>query len=193
MQPLNTVQTDWFEGIRTANDQVLTAVFDQFQDRILQELRQKGAPAAIAEDIFMDVLEAIFRKAQIAEAPFFEQDKFGGYLQQACLFQWYKLTRRNKFAAQVTPEELRVPSDEPTIDLELQQTERSRLFWQVFKTLDDLCQQVLRRFLVEEDSLQTIADAMGYTYEYAKKKKYRCNKELVERIKAHPLYAELKV
>lgn len=177
-------------GIQANDAVVIEELFTRFRNPICTLLIKKGAQLPEAEDIFMDALEAIYRKLLSNELTI-QQSSFQTYLTSICLRQWYKKCRRKKFDAKVTPEELTVLKHNDDLEQEIYRAERSKLFWDHFHQLEKDCQKVLQMALIEESHLQEVAEQMGYTYQYARKKKSRCHKRLVDNIKSDERFKEL--
>ena len=66
------------------------------------------------------------------------------------------------------------------------------IFRQCFDTLDEVSQKILKMYWMEI-SPSEIAQKLGYSYGYVRKKKSECMKELKNRIICHPDYKELEV
>ena len=61
----------------------------------------------------------------------------------------------------------------------------------MFDTLDPVSKDILSLFW-QEFSLIEIAEKLGYTYGYIRKKKSECQSELLKRISNHPDYLRIK-
>jgi hypothetical protein len=68
--------------------------------------------------------------------------------------------------------------------------QQRQLYKKHFLGLGADCQKILKLFL-EGQSLKSIADLMGFTEKYAKKRKYVCQKQLIAAIEQDDLYHEL--
>ncbi len=64
------------------------------------------------------------------------------------------------------------------------------LFWDVFETLDESSKKILKLYW-QEISPQEIADELGLSYGYVRKKKCEAQSELTERVKKHPDYKRI--
>lgn len=181
----------WFSALERSDKEAIDYLVMEIRSKIINHLCSQGANRAEAEDIFMDVVEAIFRKIRKLQQPFFDDDKFEAYFTKACQWQWYNKYRQKKSNIQVTNEEFDLLSNRHSIEKELLEVERSQFVWRAFQQLGSICQKILSLFLIEKESHQEIAQQMGYSYQYAKKKKYRCFLRLVEIVQSTPLYNEL--
>jgi hypothetical protein len=58
--------------------------------------------------------------------------------------------------------------------------------------MGDACRKILHLALVEKQPLMEVGEQLGYTYDYARKKKSQCQRKLVELIKDDHRFQELK-
>jgi DNA-directed RNA polymerase specialized sigma24 family protein len=96
----------WLEGIRNGEEKIIRLIFSLFKPKMVSFLGRNGTSKEEAEDIFMDVLEALFRKSHRDDQNFIDNDKFEAYLRRACLFQWMNRCRRKKLDAKLNAEDL---------------------------------------------------------------------------------------
>ncbi|MEQ8702285.1 MAG: sigma-70 family RNA polymerase sigma factor [Phaeodactylibacter sp.] len=187
----NAINWTWYTALKHSDPRAANYLVDHIRPVVIGKLKRSGAGEADAEDVFMEAAEDIFRRVRKTEQAFFEDEKFPAYFLQACVWTWFKKSGNKKAWLEVTNHLSEVLFSEQDIEEELIAAERSKLFWATFDKLGAACQKVLRLFIVEERPHQDIADEMGYQYQYAKKKKYKCYQKLVEMIKLDPLYKEL--
>ncbi len=190
----NTPQNDangyWLKGIQNHDPVVLKALFKEFLPGISTFIKSNGGTADDAEDIFMDGLEAIWRKIQAGG--FTLTCAFFSFLFEVCKRLWYKKTRRKKFDAGVTPDDLAVSKLVDEVQEEMETTDRYKLYRDKLALLGLDCQKVLQLFYREEKSHAEIAEIMGLTAGYAKKKAFECKQKLTDKIKADARFEELK-
>ena len=178
------------QGIKDGDAAILGAIYARFLPPVTQLLIRRNATTPDAEDIFEDVLVALYIRLQ--EKPLILQNcKLQTYITGNCIKQWSNKSKRKKRMVEVTPELLQVLESNDHLEEELFEAEEDQLFWRQFEQMPADCQQVLRLFF-EGYSLKEIAEQKDYTYKYARKKKSVCNKQLIENIKADPLFKELK-
>jgi DNA-directed RNA polymerase specialized sigma24 family protein len=65
------------------------------------------------------------------------------------------------------------------------------IFREVFETLDPISKKILTLYW-QEISPQEIADKLGYTYGYVRKKKCEAQSELTEKVRKHPGYMSIR-
>jgi len=65
-----------------------------------------------------------------------------------------------------------------------------KIIHDVFISLDPVCREILKLYWLEK-SPKEIADTLGYTYGYVRKKKCEGQAELIEKVKRHPDYKRI--
>ena len=65
------------------------------------------------------------------------------------------------------------------------------IFWECFKQLEEVCQEILEGYL-KEISPKEIAEKLGYSYGYIRKRKSMCHGFLLKMIESHPTYIQIK-
>lgn len=187
-----TINTEtYLEGLRTGDDSVIQQIFLNFKSPIVHLLLKKSATRTEAEDVFMDALEAIYGKVQ-RDTLVLHDCSFQTYLTTVCLNQWYNKCRRKKFKSGVTPDELVALESNENLEEALYKNERTALFWDAFQKMGEACRRVLQLSIIDEQPLMEVGEALGYTYDYARKKKSQCQRKLVGLIKEDHRFQELK-
>jgi hypothetical protein len=65
------------------------------------------------------------------------------------------------------------------------------IFWESFTQLEKICQEILEGYL-KEISPREIADKLGYSYGYIRKRKSMCHSYLMKMIENHPVFKKIK-
>lgn len=182
---------EWYaEGLRKQQAEVLRSIFDEFLPVVTSFVCQNNGTREDARDVFMDAVEALFRKAVAGELVV--TSAFSTFLIEICKRHWLKKLRRKKFDAEVTPDELVVSTHVGEIDAPLETTERYKLMYEKFAQLQKDCQMVLSLSWHTDMSMEDIAEQMGWTYGYARKRKHTCKENLTALVKNDPRYQELR-
>ena len=141
-----------------------------------------------AKDIFQDALYIVIEK--IHNNDFVLQGTLSTYLFAICKNLWLMTLDRQKAAKNY---ELRRLADHIDNDF-TESGDRifyENIFRQCFEAMDQVSQKILKMYWMEI-SPSEIADKLGYSYGYVRKKKSECMKELKSRIIAHPDFSELE-
>lgn len=184
---------DWYtEGLLQQNSEVVRSIFSEFLPPVAAFVRANSGTNEDAKDVFMYALEVIYRKLKAGELVL--TALFSTYLHEVCKRHWLKSLRRNKYDAGVTPED---PVVSNTMGKEQEtrfseKSERQALFAEKFQQIAKDCQMVLTLSWNTEMSMEEIAESLGWTYAYARKRKTVCKKSLIDAVQADPRYAELR-
>lgn len=148
---------------------------------------QAGGSSEDAADLFQDGLIIILEK--IDEGRFELTCKFKTYLYTVCENLWNSIIDKRKAAANYisSSSEHHIEKDlSDVIDRELHEN----ILKEVLETMDESSRAVLNLYW-QELPAQEIADRLGFTYGYLRKKKMEAQNELISRIKQHPDYIRI--
>ncbi len=184
---------EWYtEGLLEQKPEVVRSIFSEFLPPVAAFVRANSGTNEDAKDVFMYALEIVYRKLKAGDLTL--TVLFSTYLQAICRRYWLKNLRRNKFDAGVTPDDPvvsnKVGTEQETSISE--NSERQRLFTEKLRQIPKDCQMVLSLSWNTEMSMEEIAEALGWTYAYARKRKTICKKTLIEAVQADPRYVELR-
>ena len=149
---------------------------------------QKGGTIEDALDIFQDGLIIMLEK--LDDKQFALTCKFKTFLYCVCEHLWKtvlekRLASANYFVRRIEPE-----GDKDFTEL-IDHQMYEEIFHDAFETLDPISKKILTLYW-QEKSPQEIADKLGYTYGYVRKKKCEAQSELTKKVKRHPGYMRIK-
>jgi RNA polymerase sigma factor (sigma-70 family) len=148
---------------------------------------QRGGTSEDARDIFQEGLMIMLEKIDNKE--FALTCKFKTYLYCVCENLWKSVLVKRQAAANYLVR--RVEADDQKDITELMDSNLCReIFISVFDTLNPISKKILKLYW-EEMSPQEIADKLGYTYGYVRKKKCEAQAELTRKVKKHPDYKRI--
>jgi len=148
---------------------------------------QKGGSLEDAKDIFQDGLMIMLEK--IDNKDFVLTCKFKTFLYCVCENLWKSVIMKKQAATNYLSRRIDTDNDNDFTEL-LDNKLYEKIFWDVFETLDDVGKKILKLYW-EEVSPQEIANDLGYTYGYVRKKKCEAQAELTEKVKRHPDYRRI--
>jgi RNA polymerase sigma factor (sigma-70 family) len=151
-------------------------------------IRETGGTNDDAHDIFQDGLIIMLQK--LDDNKFALTCKFKTFLYCICEHLWKTLLEKRQAATNYLLRRNENESDNDFTDL-IDHKMYEKIFHGVFKTLDPISKKILKLYW-QEMSPQEIADKLGYTYGYVRKKKSEAQSELTEKIKKHPDYIRIK-
>jgi RNA polymerase sigma factor (sigma-70 family) len=173
--------------LRKRQSYVVHYLSDRYLPMIRLMVTRMGGSSEDARDIFQEGLMIMLEK--IDDPGFTLTCHFKTYLYSICENLWKSAVVKRQSAAHYFSR--RVDEDDEkdfgeTIDNRLHE----EIFREAYDSLGEVSRNILKMYW-EELAPQEIADRLGYTYGYVRKKKCEAQAELVEKVKAHPDYQKL--
>lgn len=175
------------ECLRNRQSYVVRYLSDRYMPMIRLMVYQKGGSLEDAKDIFQDGLMIMLEK--IDNKDFVLTCKFKTFLYCVCENLWKSVIMKKQAATNYLSRRIDTDNDNDFTEL-LDNKLYEKIFWDVFETLDDVGKKILKLYW-EEVSPQEIANNLGYTYGYVRKKKCEAQAELTEKVKRHPDYRRI--
>jgi RNA polymerase sigma factor (sigma-70 family) len=141
-----------------------------------------------AHDIFQDGL--IIMLERLDNKQFALTCKFRTFLYCVCEHLWKTLLEKRQAANNYIVRRYEPETENDFTEI-MDYQMYEKIFLEVFKSLDPISKKILKLYW-EEKSPQEIADKLGYTYGYVRKKKSEAQSELTEKVKRHPDYIRIK-
>lgn len=172
------------ECLRDRQSYVVHYLSERYLPMIRLMVIQLGGDKEDAKDIFQEGLMILLEKIDNRE--FALTCKFKTFLYCVCENLW-KSTMAKRHAAANYFARRTEPEDEKDFSEVMDNDLRREIFLGVFDTLDPVGKNILKLYW-EEVPPQEIADRLGYSYGYVRKKKCEAQAELTEKVKRHPDY-----
>jgi RNA polymerase sigma factor (sigma-70 family) len=175
------------ECLRNRQSYVVHYLSDRYLPMIRLMVTQLGGSSEDAKDIFQEGLMIMLEKIDNKE--FALTCKFKTFLYCVCENLWKSIIAKrqaatNYFARRTEPE------DEKDFTEVMDNNLCNEIFLGAFDTLDPVGKNILKLYW-EEISPQEIAERLGYSYGYVRKKKCEAQAELTEKVKKHPDYKRI--
>ncbi len=175
------------ECLRNRHSYVVHYLSDRYLPMIRLLVTQLGGSSEDAKDIFQEGLMIILEKIDREE--FMLTCKFKTYLYCVCENLWRIVLKKrhsasNYFVRKADPEE------ETDLSEMMDNNLCREIFLGAFETLDAVSKSILKLYW-DEMSPQDIADKLGYSYGYVRKKKCEAQAVLTETVKKHPDYQKI--
>jgi len=174
--------------LKRRQNEVVRYLFDRYLPMVRLMVYKAGGTPDEARDIFQDGLIIMIEK--IDQGDFVLTCKFKTYLFSVCKNLWLKLHEKKEAAANYLNRRLQ-EDDFVEIPDDYDQEVYQKIILEVFETLEPACQQILKLYW-QEFSPREIAEKLGLTYGYVKKKKCECQQTLLSRIQNHPDFKMIK-
>jgi RNA polymerase sigma factor (sigma-70 family) len=150
---------------------------------------QMGGSVEDSKDIFQDGLMIMLEK--IDNKDFVLTCKFKTFLYCVCENLWKAILVKRQSASNYLTRRIETDSGNDfteLLDNKLYQT----IFTEVFDSLDNVSKKILKLYW-HDVSPQEIAERLGYSYGYVRKKKCEAQGELIEKVKQHPDYRRIMI
>jgi RNA polymerase sigma factor (sigma-70 family) len=175
------------ECLRNRQSYVVHYLSDRYLPMIRLMVTQLGGSPEDAKDIFQEGLMIMLEKIDNKE--FALTCKFKTFLYCVCENLWKSIIAKRHAAANYFARRTE-PEDEKDFTEVMDNDLCREIFLSVFNTLDPVGKNILKLYW-EEVSPQEIADRLGYSYGYVRKKKCEAQAELTEKVKKHPDYKRI--
>lgn len=177
----------FIRGVLSNDSAVLVELYRRFLPVVYGMVRRNNGTFEDAKDVFQEGLVVLFHHA--ARPGFQLTAPFQSYLTGICRFIWLRQLKKNaRTEVTFAPEErLDVDAD---LERSIFESEKRMLYQEKFAQLGDDCRQLLQRFF-DREPLSSIADDMGYTTDYVKKKNKTCKEKLLNLIQKDPRFKEI--
>jgi RNA polymerase sigma factor (sigma-70 family) len=177
------------ECLRNRQSYVVHYLSERYMPMIKLMVYQTGGSMEDARDIFQDGLIVMLEK--LDDRNFALTCKFKTFLFSVCEHLWLTVCEKRKAANNYVNYNSSISETEKDFTEGLDSKLYEEIFNQAFSELDNGSQLILKLYW-EEKSPQEIADELGYTYGYVRKKKSEAQAELIERVKKHPAYKKIR-
>jgi RNA polymerase sigma factor (sigma-70 family) len=176
------------ECLKTRQSYVVRYLSDRYLPMIRLMVTQMGGTSEDAKDIFQDGLIIMMEK--IDNNKLVLSCKFRTFFYSVCENTWKHTLEKRRAAANYFNRKIDTSSDQDFSEVYDNQL-YEKMFYETFETLDPVGQKILKLYW-QECSPMEIAEKLGYTYGYVRKKKSECQAELMKRIINHPDYKKIK-
>ena len=180
--------TEIIECLRNRQSYVVHYLSDRYMPMIRMMVSKTGGTFEDAHDIFQDGL--IIMLERLDNKQFALTCKFRTFLYCVCEHLWKTLLEKRQAANNYIVRRYEPETENDFTEI-MDYQMYEKIFLEVFKSLDPISKKILKLYW-EEKSPQEIADKLGYTYGYVRKKKSEAQSELTEKVKRHPDYIRIK-
>jgi RNA polymerase sigma factor (sigma-70 family) len=181
----------YIKALLKNDSRLLGEIYQKFTPKIIRYITNNSGDADLAQDIIQETLVTIYHQAK--EKNLVLTVPFDAYFFLLCKRRWLNELKKNE-KIQVTNIEESVSISDDTYRLadetELYES-RATLFQSKLKELSKSCRELLEKAFTIK-SMQKVADLLGVSYAYARKKKSQCIGKLTELVKNSTAYQRLK-
>jgi len=171
----------YIEALRNNDTILISEIYRRYAPSIEAYLRSKGADTEACGDIFQEALIDIFKLA--ADGKFVLTCPFEAFLLLICKRKWINLLKKNSRSGvtKSLDEGYHYLKDEAETEAaaHADQLEKEALVMTLLEQLSERCREIIRASYLS-DSQQKLAEQLGVSYAYLRKKKSICMSELIE-------------
>lgn len=176
------------DGLRNRDDTAFKYLQVKFQDSIRMMVLEMGGNQEDAKDVFSEGLIALIRL--VDQDDFTLTCKLGTLIYALCNKKWKQHLEKRVAASNYHVRKLDTEPERDFTEDSDYQLYRD-IFWDSFKKLDKVCRDILEGYL-KEISPRDIAEALGYSYGYVRKRKSLCHSYLMKMIENHRDFIKIK-
>lgn len=173
----------YIQYLKENNSKGIQLIYNLFAKKIVSLIVYNSGSEDDGYDILQESLMDIYHMAN--ERDFKLTTSFESFLSLVCKRKWLNvLKKRKQIQVTNTDDSLLYIEDESEKELEemVAKVERENRVMEALGTLGERCQEIIKRCLLERHQ-EKIAESMGISYAYLRKKKSECMRSLTEKVK----------
>lgn len=173
-------------GIVNADGRVIQGIYERYLPGIIRYVQSNSGSRDDARDIFQEAIMVVYKKC--ASGSFELRVPLETYLFVVCRNLWRSHLRKAQPVVLDESGQWEDPDEDILRIMEAQLKEQ--LFYRHFKTLGERCKRILELFF-QKTPMKMIAQMLGTSESYVKKRKHICKEQLISAIKSDPRYGEI--
>lgn len=178
----------YIQYLKENDSKGIQLIYNKYARRIVTLIEQNSGTEDDGYDILQESLVDIYHMAR--ERDFELTTSFGSFLTLVCKRKWLNALKKNQ-RMQVTKstDDLLHIEDQSQQDWEdmLNQVDKENKVIELLGMLGQSCQEIIKRCMLEKHQ-EKIAESLGISYAYLRKKKSECMASLVQKIKSSGLF-----
>jgi len=183
----------YIEGLIKNDSTVIHEIYKNYSGKIIAFIKNNKGTADDARDVFQDALMAIYNAA--VSRNFQLTCPFEAYLFMLCKSNWINRLKKNSRTS-VTIDgddgyKYEMDEHQKNIDEILHEREKMKLYESKFAELGEVCRNLIT-LSWGDLSMEQVAEKLGLTYAFARKKKSECIAKLTQLIQSDILFQQIK-
>lgn len=178
----------YIQYLKDNDSKGIQLIYNQYAKRIVTLIQQNSGTEDDGYDILQESLVDIYHMAR--DRDFQLTTNFGSFLALVCKRKWLNVLKKNQ-RLQVTKstDDLLHIEDRSEIQWEemLETVDRENEVMELLGTLGERCQEIIKRCMMEKQQ-EKIAESLGISYAYLRKKKSECMASLVQKVKLSTIF-----
>ena len=173
--------------LRNRESNVVRFLWDRYISMVRLIVTRSGGTSEDAKDIFQESLMIMLEKIDSKE--FTLTCSFKTYLYCVCKNLWNSVLDKRKAASNYFRRKTEEEKDKDVGEM-MDNKIHEEIFREAFESLDPAARSILKLYW-QDVPPKEIAEKLGYTYGYVRKKKCQAQAELTERVKKHHGYRQI--
>lgn len=176
-------------GIAKHDHHVLEEIYREFFPYIENLVLQHGGSEEEARDVFQDGMIIVYQK--IESDALLLKCKFSTYFYAVCKKIWIQ-ERKKQLSRLDKLKQIHAVADPSHDYIEREEDDAKELLYKHFAQLSEECQKILKLYFngLNMEEIRQVLEMK--TVHHTSDKKYRCKKNLVDRVMNDPLFEKLK-
>lgn len=180
------------EQLRKGNQQAIRDLYQLSFPACANFIKNNNGTTNDAEDFFQEALVVLYRK--VSDSNFQLTSNIKTYLYSITRNLWLnELRKRSKSGLKLVMDDHAdkeyILTEEEQVETKQEEEQKHNLIAKAVQNMQGNCKDVLINFYFKKMSLREIAAKMGFTEQYAKKRRYKCMESL--KLKVRTEYAAL--
>ncbi len=171
---------DILRAIQSGDETAIDYLYQTYYQPIKLYVLQNSGNADDARDVFQDGVVAFWVNVREGNFQLTSEATLATYFTRICKNRWLDKIRSADFKRKASLDAVTEPMATDDVLSRMISTEEVSQLAVLFGKLGDKCQQILRSFYYEKQSLEKIADTLGMQTDSLKNEKYRCMMRLKE-------------
>lgn len=181
----------FIEGLKQNDNAIIHSIYERFAPKVINYIKQNSGDEDNAKDVIQETLMVIYDQAH--EKNLQLTCPFDAYFFLLCKRRWLNYLKKSDMLGVTINEQLLSNTDNAS-ELVFETTlyeQQHLLFEEMFEKLGQACKDLLKAsFKIK--SMEEVAESLGLSYAYARKKKSLCIGQLTKMIQASSKYKPLK-
>lgn len=178
----------YIQYLKENNSKGIQLIYNKYAKQIVTLIVKNSGTEDDGYDIFQEALVDIYHMAQ--EKDFVLTTSFGAFLSIVCKRKWLNALKKNQRMPVTNLEQsvLYVEDDSSKQwDDMLEKVDKENRVMALLNTMGESCQQIIKRCMTEKHQ-EKIAEELGISYAYLRKKKSECMATLIRKVKESGLF-----
>lgn len=178
----------YIQYLKNNDSKGIQLIYNKYAKQIVTLIIQNNGSEDDGYDIFQESLVDLYH--MVNRKDFELTTSFGAFLNLVCKRKWLNVLKKNQRMRVTSLEDsvLYIEDDSSQAwHTMLEAVARENKVMEILNTLGESCQQIIKRCMVEKHQ-EKIAESMGISYAYLRKKKSECMASLTKKVKESGLF-----